>query len=90
MKAAFFYADDGMVASTDPGWLLLVFNNLAGKFDQVGLRKNVHKNVGWCAGLSGRAAGLRAYEAYTQRMKGEGLGFKERQWEWVLFLEYGK
>ena len=42
IKAAFFYAEDGVVASTDPGWLLL----LTGLFDRVGLWINVSKNVG--------------------------------------------
>ena len=37
VKAAFFYAYDRLVASTDPGWLQLSFDTLTGIFDQVGL-----------------------------------------------------
>ena len=37
-----------------------------------------------------QAAGVRSYEAYTQRMTGEGLSFKERQRERVLCLGCGK
>ena len=37
MKAEFFYADDGVVDSTDPGWLQSALNFLTGMFDQVGL-----------------------------------------------------
>ena len=32
-----FYADDGLVASTDPEWLQGMFYNLTGIFDRVGL-----------------------------------------------------
>ena len=37
VKAAFFYADDRLVASTDPGWLQTSFDKLTGLFDRVGL-----------------------------------------------------
>ena len=43
VKAAFFYADDGMGASTYPGWLQLEFDMLTGTFDWVSLRTNVRK-----------------------------------------------
>ena len=46
VKAALFYADDGMVAYTDPGWLQLVFDMLTGLFDRVGLHTNVRKTMG--------------------------------------------
>ena len=45
-KAALFYADNGMVALSDPRWLQGAFNNLVGLFDRVGLRTNVRKTVG--------------------------------------------
>ena len=45
-KAALFYADNGMVLSTYPGWLQLAFDTLKGVFDRVGLQTNVHKTVG--------------------------------------------
>ena len=41
-----FYADNGMVASSDPGWLQGAFNTLVGLFDRVGLQINVGKTVG--------------------------------------------
>ena len=45
-QAALFYADNGMVASSDPGWIQGAFNTLVGLFDRVGLRPNVGKTVG--------------------------------------------
>ena len=33
-KAAFFYADDGVVTSTDPGWLQSAFDLMTGLFDR--------------------------------------------------------
>ena len=43
---ALFYADDGMVASSDPCWIQGAFNNLVVLFDRVGLRTNAWKKVG--------------------------------------------
>ena len=43
---ALLYADDGMVASSDPRWLQGYFSTLVGLFDRVGLRINVRKTVG--------------------------------------------
>ena len=34
-QAALFYADDGVVASSDHNWLQGVFNSLVGLFDRV-------------------------------------------------------
>ena len=76
-----FYADNGVVASTDPGWLQSEFDFLTGLFDQVGLRTNVRKNVG-IVFRPRRAAGVREDEAYTRRMTVEVRCFKERQREW--------
>ena len=77
MKAALFYAEDGMVTSIDPGWLQLVFDTLTGMFDQVGLQTNVCKTVGMmCRPF--REAGVLIDKAYHQRMTGEGRSFKER------------
>ena len=44
-QAALFYADNGMVVSSDPAWLQGAFTALVGLFDRVGLRKNVGKTV---------------------------------------------
>ena len=75
VKAALFYADDGLVASTYLGWTQSVFETLTGLFDQVGLQKNVHKTMGMvCRPF--RTARVRADEAYTRQMTGEGRIFK--------------
>ena len=44
-QAALFYADNGMVASSDPRWLQWEFDALVGLFERVGLRTNVGKTV---------------------------------------------
>ena len=88
-KAAFFYADYGMVASTDPRWLQLAFTMLTGLFDRVGPQKNIQKIVRMVC-RTFRADRLRANKAYTQKMTGDGRSFKEWQQERVLSLEYGK
>ena len=44
-QAALFYADDSMVASSEPAWLQGAFNSLVGLFDRVGLQTNVGKTV---------------------------------------------
>ena len=46
VKAEFFYANDGIVTSTDLGWIQLAFDMLTGIFDRVGLRANVQNTVG--------------------------------------------
>ena len=77
LKAAIFYVDGGMVASTDLWWIQSTFYTLRGIFDRVYLRKNVRKTVGvvckpyW-------ASGVQAGESYTLWMTWEGHSFKER------------
>ena len=44
-QAALFYAENGMVASSDPQWLQWAFTQLVGLFDQVGLKTNTGKTV---------------------------------------------
>ena len=89
MKAALFYDNNGMVSSTDLGWLQPEFDTLTGIFDWVGLRTHVHRTVGMvCRPL--RAAGVKEDKAYTWRMTGRGRRFKERQGERVLRPECGK
>ena len=59
VKAVFFYADNMMVAFTDPGWLHIVFNMMTGLFNRVGPKTNIKKTVGIvCHPL--RAAGVLA------------------------------
>ena len=40
------YADDGMIALLEAGWLLGLFSNLLGLFERVGWQVNVGKMVG--------------------------------------------
>ena len=44
-QAALFYADDGMIASSDTRWLQWAFTILVGLFDIVGLKTNQQKTV---------------------------------------------
>ena len=44
-QADLFYADDGMVASSDPCWLKWAFYALVSLFERVDLRTNVRKMV---------------------------------------------
>ena len=67
VKAALFYANNGVVASTDPGWLQSEFDLMMGLFDRVGLRTNVRKTV-WMVGRPFWTSGVRSDKAYTQRM----------------------
>ena len=46
VKEAFFYADDGMVTSTNQGWIHTAFNTLTGLFDRIGLKKKCQENRG--------------------------------------------
>ena len=78
-----------MLASTDLGWIQSEFDTLTGMFDWVGLQTNIRKTVCMVCRPC-QAAGVRAYEAYTQRMAGERRRFKERHPERVLFPECGK
>ena len=67
VKSAFFNADDGVVASTDPGWIQSAFDLMTGVFDRLGLRTNIHKAVGMVC-LPCQASGVRSFEAYNRRM----------------------
>ena len=44
-QAALFYADNGMIASSDPRWLQWAFTQLVGLFDRVGLKTNYKHDV---------------------------------------------
>ena len=88
-KEAFCYDDDGMVAYTDPGWIHSEFDTLTGLPDRVVLRTNVRKTVGMVCRPC-RVTRVRADEAYTRSMTGEGRRFKEQHQERVLFPEYRK
>ena len=73
-----FYADDGMIALSDPGWLQGALSTLVGLFDWVGMRKNVGKTVGMVCRLC-QAVGTYSEAAYKWRMTGAGLSYWERQ-----------
>ena len=82
-KAALFYADKGMVDSTDLGWLQSAFDLLTGLFDRVGILTNIQKTTGMVCNPC-RKSGVRADGAYAWRMAGEGHSFKDIQRERVL------
>ena len=44
-QAALFYADDVMLASSDPQWLQWAFTQIVGLFDRVVLKNNCNKTV---------------------------------------------
>ena len=46
-QVALLYADDGMVALSDPRWLQGVLNTLVGFFDRVGLRNFFIRQPEW-------------------------------------------
>ena len=68
----FFYADDGLVALTDPVCLQGTFNTPDGLLDIVGLQKNVGNMVGMICHLFW-SVGTHLDAAYKRRMTGEGL-----------------
>ena len=88
-QAALFYADDGMVASSDPRWLHWDFNTLVGLFDRVGLQINVGKTASMtCRPFP--AAGNQLEVAYGRKITGEGPTYLERKREKVKCGECGK
>ena len=70
-QATLFYADDDMVASSDPQWIQGAFNTLVGLFDRVGLRKCFGKTVGMVCHPC-QAAGNISEAEYGRRVTGEG------------------
>ena len=70
-QAALLYSDDGMVATSDPGWLQGTFNTLVGLFDRVGLQKNVWNTVGMVyhpCQAAGNLGGSREWDLHTGRV----------------------
>ena len=81
-QAALFYADDGMIASSDPWWLQWAFMILVGLFDRVGLKTNQQNTVSMaCRPCS--AAVNQSETSYAHTMTGKGLSPKERKKERV-------
>ena len=73
-----FYADNGMVVSSDPRWLQGKFITLVGLFGRLVLRNNVLKTVGMVC-RSFQTSGTQLEVAYGKRMTGEGPSYRERQ-----------
>ena len=70
-----FYADNGMVALSDPQWIKGKFCTLVGLFNRLGLWTNVRKTVGMVCRPC-QAAGTQSEAAYGQRMMGEGPSYR--------------
>ena len=87
-QAALLYADDGMVASSDPAWIQGTFNALVGLFDRVGLQTNFGKTVSVVCHPC-QAAGNITQAAYGRRLTGEGNSYKERQRDRLECAECG-
>ena len=81
-QAALFYADDCIVASSDPRWLQWAFNTLVILFDCVVLKKNVGKTVSMTCRPC-QAAGNQSEAAYGRKMTGERMTYQERKRERV-------
>ena len=73
-----FYADDGMVTSSDPRWLKRAFSTLVGLFDRVGLWTNARKTDGMVCHPF-QAVDTQLQVAYGRRMTGEVRSYRERQ-----------
>ena len=77
-QAELFYADNGMVALSDPLWIQGEFNTLVGMFDRVGLQTNFGETVCMVC-RSCQASGNQSEAAYGRRIMGEGPTYIERQ-----------
>ena len=62
-QSAIFYAEDGMVVSSDPAWLQGAFTALVAIFDRVGLMTNVRTMVSMVCHPCQTGAGNRTEEA---------------------------
>jgi len=80
---AFFYADDGLIGSTDPEWLQEAFNFLTELFERVGLKTNTNKTKAMIC-HPGSIATQQSTAGYRHRTLYEGGNFRERQRERVV------
>ena len=78
-QAALFYADDGMVVSSDPAWIQGAFTALVGLFDRVGLLTSFGKTGSMVCHPCQAGAGNRTEEAYGRRITRKGRSYAERQ-----------
>ena len=86
--AAYFYANDGLVASTRPERLQRSFNALAGLFDRVRLSNNTRKMVS-IVRHPYHAPYRMSSEDYERRTTRIGPIFQEPQWRRMDFPECG-
>ena len=84
-----FYADDGMVVSSDRAWLQGAFSALVAIFDRVGLRTNVNKTFSMACHPCQAGSGNLTTAGYSRKLTGAGNTFKERQRERVACGESG-
>ena len=77
--AAYFYADNGVVASSQPERLQRAFDVLTGLFDWVSLRTNKERTVVVVCQPC-HAPGRMLKEAYKRRTTEIGPTFREHQW----------
>ena len=89
-QLALFYADDGIIVSSDPAWLQGAFTALLAIFDRVGLMTNFRKTVSMVYHPCQAGAGNRTEEAYGRSITGEGRSYAERQQERVACGECGE
>ena len=68
----FSYADDSLVASTDPVWLQGAFDTLTEFFNMVGLPKNAGKTVGMLCRPC-RGVGTQSEADYNWQITEEGI-----------------
>ena len=88
-KNYLFYAENSMVALSDPRWLQGAFSTLVGLLDRVGLRTNVRKKVGMVC-RQYQAAETQLEAAYRRSMPVEGPSFRERNRGQVQCKECGE
>ena len=69
---ALLYADDDMVASSNPRWIKWAFTALVSLFERVGLWTNVRKTVRMVCRPC-QAAGTQSEAVYRRKMTGEGM-----------------
>ena len=74
-RTAFFYADDGLVSSTDPLWLQGTFDTLTRLFYRVVLWKYSGETFGVIC-CPCRVAGTHSEAFYKRRMTGEGITYR--------------
>ena len=70
-----FYADDGMVALSDPIWIQRAFNTLVGLFNGVVLKTNVSKTFRMVFRPC-QAEVTQSEAAYRRWMTGEGPSYR--------------